>query len=234
MARDQKKPQVVDLRTSRNILKGMGQALMEQAKLSGSDPGAASWFLNKIEEGNIILPSNEQIKKSILNSRQRQSSKKYLMMEGRMFVFSYLPKGYKTLKYWDATPIVISLGFHENLLLGINLHFLPPDIRTEIVDRMLGLADGEKGLKVPAKGQGMFRITYEDLKTMKYVAGLSCLRTYDLSRIIGRVVIIPSNEWANAVSLPFTDFHVAGGAKANKEEVWIETKMKIRELMRRL
>lgn len=151
-----------------------------------------------------------------------------------MFVFSYFPKGYQTLKYWDATPIIVSLGIHENTILGINLHFLPPDIRAELVDKMLNAANGSKGLNVPPKGQGMFRITYEHLKTMKYIAGLSCLRAYDISRIIGRVVLIPSNEWANAVSLPFTDFHVAGGGRADKEKVWLETRRNIRELMRNL
>lgn len=217
-----------------SILKEMGRALYTQAQLSGSDPGAIDWFLDKIEDGLLVLPTPNRIKRNILYDPQRQSSKKFLMLEGRMFAFTYLPINHQTLEYWDATPLVISLGINDGKMMGINLHYLPPPIRADLLNKMLRTATGAKGLKMPPKGAGMFRIDYEDLKTMKFVAGLSCLRSYDLSRIIGRVAMIPSNEWANAAALPYSDFRTGGAGKANEKMIWIETMQNIRELMRRV
>jgi hypothetical protein len=59
--------------------------------------------------------------------------------------------------------------------------------------------------------------------------GLPCLRSYDPARIIGNPVLIPSNEWGNAVALPFENF-----VKTTEKRVFLETRLKIREFIRSL
>jgi len=211
-----------DLSRSTNILRDMNRAIIEETKKSGSNPGATKWFIDAIESGKMILPKEPILTEKILNNRYRTASESYLDFPGRMFAFRYYPKNIPSLKYYDFTPLIITLDQIDGNILGINLHYLPPELRAELIDKMLKISNYYQGEKMPPKGVGYFRIEYQMLKSMKYLFGLPCVRMYDPSRILGRPILIPSNEWGNATSLPFENF-----IKSSDRRVWIETKRKI-------
>ncbi len=223
---------VYDLRKSVNLLRDMSKILLKETNLKGgSSRGAAEWFIQAIERGQMIVPEEESLLTAMIdNARSRKASKTYLELEGRMFAFMYTPRTRVKLEYYDFTPLVITLGVNDSgNILGINLHYLEPDLRAELVDKMLSFSNRRFGEKMPPKGVGNFIIDYQMLKSVRLIMGLPCLRSYDPARIIGNPVLIPSNEWGNAVALPFENF-----VKTTEKRVFLETRLKIREFIRSL
>lgn len=220
-----------DLTNSSDILKDMNRAILDETKKSGSAPGATEWFLEATRQGQIELPTEHDITLSLLKNKTNACSKKYMALPGRMFTFLYHPKTKKDLEYYDLTPLIITLPQERkeetDNILGINLHYLEPDIRAELLERMLRMSQKRLGETTPPKGVGYFRINYDILKTIRYVFGMPCIRSYDLNRIIGKPVIVPSNQWGNAVALPYHNF-----AKAKSRRVWVESRLLIREFIK--
>jgi len=232
---------VFDLTNSTNILRDMNRAIIEETKKSGSSEGATKWFIDKIDSGQMILPEDHELVVSLFRNRSRSVSRMFFELPGRMFAFIYRPLGMTTLSYYDVTPLIITLPVERTpqelaqmepgneTILGMNLHYIEPDLRAELIDTMLRLSTRRFGERPPPKGVGFFHQTYEMMKSIRYVYGLPCIRSYRLDRIIGKPILIPSNEWGNAVSLPFENF-----AKANSNRVWAESRVKIREFIRSL
>lgn len=224
---------IYDLTKSSDILKDMNHAIMEETKKSGSSQGATEWFIDALRNGQIQLPDSHDVTVSLLSNNKNTASKRYMELPGRMFAFMYRPKTRAELQYYDITPLIITLPT-ENTdrsgnILGINLHYLDPDLRAELIDRLLRLSSRRTGEKDPPKGVGYFRINYDLIRTIRFVFGMPCIRSYDPGKIIGRPVLIPSNQWGNAVALPCENF-----VKARGRRVWVETRLKIREFIRGL
>jgi hypothetical protein len=222
--------QVYDLRNSQDLLKDMNRAIIAETNESGSSVGAVRWFTEAIRTGQMILPDETELTTDLLRSKERLTSKAFMHMPGRMFTFMYQPKTKPDLKYYDITPLVITLPVMgeqtTDNILGINLHYLEPELRAELIDRLLKIANSRKGENLPPKGVGYFRVNYELLKTKRFVFGMPCIRRYDLGRIIGRPVLIPANEWGNAVALPFDNF-----VKKNESPIWLESRRLIRKFI---
>lgn len=236
-----------DLSKSSSILKDMNRAILDETKKSGSAPGAAQWFLDAIATGQIELPQRDDITTNLLEDKSITCSKNYLLLPGRMFTFLYRPKTKADLRYYDTTPLIITLptpreaesgvgysgvGYtseqnNSKTVLGMNLHYLEPELREAFLEKLLHISSKSLKGKIPPKGIGYFRIDYDLLNSIRYVFGMPCIRSYDMGRIIGRPVIIPSNQWGNAVSLPYENF-----VKAKNKKIWVESRRLIREFIK--
>ena len=221
-----------DLTQSNNLLRDMSKALLESTtKQGGSVRGAAKWFVEAIRQGQIVIPEEDNLVDAVIdNGRSRKANKSYLELPGRMFAFIYHPKTRSTLEYYDLTPLIITLGIlPSGNVLGLNLHYIDQDMRAELLDKMLRYSSPKFGEKMPAKGVGRFYHEYPMLKSVRYIASLPCVRTYDPKRIIGTPVLIPANEWGNAVALPMENF-----IKAKEGRVHLESRLKIREFLKKI
>lgn len=223
---------VYDLRNSNNLLRDMNKALIKLTdKSGGSQRGATEWFIESIKKGQLIVPEDDNLIEAVIeNARSRKANKMYLELPGRMFAFMYHPKTRAKMRYYDLTPLIITIGMLQTgSILGINLHYIEADLRAELLDKMLRFSSPRYGEKMPAKGSGMFYHEYPMLKSIKFIESLPCVRAYDPRRIIGTPVLIPSNEWGNAVALPMENF-----VKATDTRVHLESRLKIRELIRKI
>ena len=222
---------VYDLTKSENLLRDMNKALIAETDMKGgSSHGAAEWFVAAIKDGQMIVPEDDALLEAVIdNARSRKASKSYLTLPGRMFAFMYSPRTRAKLEYYDFTPLIITLGIHNDNVLAINLHYLDIDLRMELLDKLLRISQSKYGEKMPPKGVGYFRTDYSMLRSIKYVLGLPCVRSYDPMRMIGNPVLIPSNEWGNATALPFENF-----LKATNEKIHLETRIKVRQFIKAL
>lgn len=227
-----------DLSNSTNLLRDMNRAIIKDTNgaKSGSSNKAIYWFLDAIEEGKLVLPeeTSDMTMKVIKNKSRAVGKQSVLFTDypGRMYAFMYRPKNIIDLPYYDFTPLVISLPrtkqmVENNLFFGLNLHYIEPEFRAALIERLLRISSRRFGEKPPPKGVGLFYIDYDLIKSLRFVFGMPCIRTYSIERIIGRPVLIPSNEWGNAVALPFENF-----VKAKEKRVWLETRLKIREFIK--
>lgn len=63
---------------------------------------------------------------------------------GGFYTFEYESKWYdifdvngqRKLEYYDAQPIILLLGKNGKYSLGLNFHYLPPDVRKRVFDRL--------------------------------------------------------------------------------------------------
>ena len=63
---------------------------------------------------------------------------------GRLNMFFYDPKYKKTLPYYDTFPLVLPLEKYTDGFLGINLHYLPMNLRIRLLDRLVDYSNNTK------------------------------------------------------------------------------------------
>ena len=100
--------------------------------------------------------------------------------------------------------------------LGINLHYLRPDVRAAFLDRLMDTMPG-KGDKLDEKSK--LRIRYSLLSKVRRLRQFSpCLKHYLSDHVKSRISQVYAPDWQTAIFLPTEHF-----AKANKVKVWKES-----------
>jgi hypothetical protein len=56
---------------------------------------------------------------------------------GSMYMFFYDAKHRDKLPYWDSFPLVIAVGPAEKGFYGLNLHYLPIELRAKFLDSLM-------------------------------------------------------------------------------------------------
>ncbi len=164
------------------------------------------WFREKID--GMKKPSRAALlRDSALEPSQRE-------MIGNMYMYVYDPKTKQDLPYYDRFPLVIMIEKYKDGFLGLNLHYLRPDIRAKFLDELMRLAPG----KVKSNSR-LLKAKYALLQsTRKYKEFRPCIKRYLGSQIRSKVVRVPMTEWEIAIFLPTDQF-----VKASKTEVWNES-----------
>lgn len=170
---------------------------------------ARRWFTERIREMNGRIN-----RKSLLNDDELRVRSKPIW--GHMFMFVYDPKHKEVLPYYDRFPLVIALQKAEGGFLGLNLHYLKPDIRAAFLDKLIDT--------IPGRGSNMdeitkLRIRYSLLSGARRFRYFEpCLKHYLFSHIKSRISQVYAPDWETAIFLPTEHF-----AKANKVKVWKES-----------
>ena len=164
------------------------------------------WFREKID--GMKKPSRAALlRDSALEPTQRE-------MIGNMYMYVYDPKTKQALPYYDRFPLVIMIEKYKDGFLGLNLHYLRPDVRAKFLDELMRLAPG----KVKSNSR-LLKAKYSLLQsTRKYKEFRPCIKRYLGSQIRSKVVRVPMTEWEIAIFLPTDQF-----VKASKTEVWNES-----------
>ncbi len=134
---------------------------------------------------------------------------------GKLFLFQYDPKGKKTLPYWDAFPLIFPINIYHNSMLGINLHYLPPVYRAQLMDQLYTLTVNKEKMDDTTR----LRISYNILKnrgTMPFYK--PCVKKYLFSNFRTQLAQIPVDDWDAVVMLPLQRFN-----KASDSDVWAES-----------
>ena len=168
------------------------------------------WFMNKIK--NMRSINRDQLMKS--DPLKRTGSE----VVGSMFMFFYDPKHKDTLPYYDAFPLVVVIGPAEGGFLGINLHYLPPELRAKMLDGLMDITTDKKFTNATR-----FKATYALLaKTAKLKYFKPCVKHYLNSQVQGNFAMVPAPEWEIATFLPTADFR-----KANNFKVYSDSRKMI-------
>lgn len=170
---------------------------------------ARNWFTERVRELNGRIN-----RKTLLNDTELKVRSQPIW--GHMFMFVYDPKHKDTLPYYDRFPLVIALQKAPGGFLGLNLHYLRPDIRALFLDKMLDTLPG-KGAQLDENSK--LRLRYSLLakaRRMRYFA--PCLKHYLFDHVKTRISQVHAPDWTTAIFLPTEHF-----AKANKTKVWKES-----------
>lgn len=139
---------------------------------------------------------------------------------GKLFLWTYDAKWAKELPYWDKYPMAFIVDVQPEYFYGINLHYLYPKRRAQLMDALMEIANNDRYDK-----KTKLMISYKLLKgasQLKYFA--PCFKKYLKSQIRSRFLYVNPNSWNFALFLPLQEFQ-----KASDTKVWQDSEEIIRK-----
>lgn len=153
---------------------------------------AGTWLRKKIKELNVK-------QKTLLKDHDRLRKIAYI---GKMYFFFYDPKTKEKLPYYDTFPLVIPLERYNNGFLGLNLHYVAPKVRMQILEVLHKTATNEK-----MDDTTRMKVNYNIITSIaKSHFMRPCIKRYLTAHIASRFVLISADEWYFAAMLPFEAF----------------------------
>ncbi|MGL6228637.1 MAG: DNA end protector protein [Culicoidibacterales bacterium] len=156
---------------------------------------------------------NSTVKKNIRGHQVSRPS------AGKIYAFAYDAKHKATLPYWDMYPLIVYLGQstkNANLMVGLNLHYIPPKARVEFLEELLKYASTDT-----ITNKTRLKINWDKVKSMRFAKHM--IKTYLPSHVKGTFVEIKPADWANAVFLPVQRFVTGENNKTYAtQKVWAQ------------
>ena len=183
------------------------QKILDEGVRAGQVPGrtvsARNWFRNLARQSTGVQPN------TILKTAPKVQLTRVPQV-GFMYHFFYDPKHKETLPYYDRFPLVFPFkrGFtrqraiQEGSFLGINLHYLPPQLRARLMDGLYTIST-DKTFDENTR----IRLSYNILnKASKFRFFKPCVKRYLVNRVRSRFVKINADQWDTALFLPTERF----------------------------
>jgi len=129
---------------------------------------------------------------------------------GSMLMFFYDPKGKDTLPYWDQFPLCFPMSYDGDSFLDINLHYLPPVLRANLMNELYTLAVHEDNRI------RRLAISYRILNgAARFAPFRPCIKRHLFSHVRSKFFYVRPEEWDMALFLPTARF-----VGATQETVW--------------
>ena len=190
-----------------------------QLEADGIDPSSKAsrdWFADKMDE----IAGKDVNQRRMMREKPMRVSQGELM--GRMYMFMYNPANKNTLPYYDRFPLVIMLEVAKEGFMGLNLHYLPIDLRQKMFYNMVIRASASPE---NYRWNTFLKIDYKYLKKRTSLrAYKACIKRYRYDSIYGRIAHVPAPEWEVAVHLPLAEWRKASEARVHKDSREISRK----------
>jgi hypothetical protein len=183
------------------------QKLLDEGVRAGQVPArtvsARNWFRNLARQTTGIQPN------TIIKTAPKIQLTRVPQV-GFMYHFFYDPKTKDDLPYYDRFPLVFPFkrGFvrqraiESGSFLGINLHYLPPQLRARLMDGLYTIST-DKTFDENTR----IRLSYNILnKASKFRFFKPCVKRYLVNRVRSRFVKINADQWDTALFLPTERF----------------------------
>lgn len=167
---------------------------------------ARDWYREKAGEVSRVD------QRSILSDRDRFTK---VPLPGHMYLFSYDPKTKDDLPYYDRLPLIFPFRIVGGSMYGINMHYLPPVYRAQLMDALYSTVSDTK-----YDENTRLRITYSILsKASRYRFFKPCVKQYLNNHVRSNLVKIQPTEWDMALFLPLERFQKASNQRVFKESI---------------
>ena len=134
-------------------------------------------------------------------------------VSGSMYMFFYDAKTRDKLPYWDSFPLVIAVGPAEKGFYGLNLHYLPLELRAKFLDSLMDITNNKK-----YDESTRFNVTYSYLnRTAKMKYFKPCFKHYLTKQVEGQFAYIPPPEWEIATFLPVAQWNKGSQSQVYKD-----------------
>ena len=193
-----KKNSIIESISKKNLLK---------KKKKGSKPDKNYSLIREIRKDNLYksnIGRRDSTARKIINEECEVSGPNDAI-PGQLISFNYLqPKYAEDLEYYDAMPVTIFFGIvntkEGQRILGFNIHYYPPRIRFQILDRIMEIW---KPMYMKAWEEGLDKnlthFNYIWLQSQLESAGLGFgVRMY-IPALTGSIRVIPPKLWTKAV-----------------------------------
>lgn len=146
------------------------------------------------------------------------ANKKSQIEVGNMYLFSYDPKTKDTLPFYDRFPLIFPFERVSGGFYGINMHYLPPTLRAQLMDALYGYMK-PKELDEKSRLQISYKILSATSKTRMF---RPCVKRYLNSHVRSRLIKIDPKAWDIALFLPLQRFE-----KADVRTVYANTRKQL-------
>ena len=132
---------------------------------------------------------------------------------GKMFMFFYDPKLKQILPYYDKFPMIILVSVDQDGFTGLNLHYLPPKLRAQLMDALYTLRNNNK-----YDDSTKLQISYEILTSAsKFRYFAPCFKRYLYGHVQSNFLYVSPENWDKALMLPTERFAKASAATVHAE-----------------
>jgi len=184
----------------------MAKTLLDRIKSSLAKQGieprtvqSRDWLKNKIKD---LKPTQA----TLMSDRKRLKDSSII---GKMYFYFYDPKTKDSMPYYDRFPLVIPIERYKDGFLGLNLHYIHPRHRINLLDKLSEIASNKT-----YNENTKLRISYDYLAaSSRAFEATPCIKRYLFSHVESRFLEIHADEWDIAVLLPMESFV---GATTNK------------------
>lgn len=195
-----------------DIFKTFQLTLAKTRNFSKESQDSIEWLhvmvraVSKINNKGVIASPNKIMKSDSSKLKPAGS-----MTIGQMYFYVYDPKYKVELPFYDNFPLVFPFAKRTDGkgFFAVNLHYLHPTIRIELLQKLLG----------HAKGHGMRGRLEWDYGVLKTVASHDltkhCVKNYLFSQFKTPLFQVLPGDWPNAALLPVERFQ-----KERKQTVW--------------
>ena len=189
-----------------NIFDTLNDGLFDEA-ISPRSVEARTW----LEEKVASIAGKSVNRAQLMRSEPLKATPNPL--PGRMYMFYYNPENKDKLPYYDRFPLLILVDKNQNGFEGLNLHYLPVDLRQKLFYGLLSKTNNQSFNR-----NTYMKVTYQYLKsTRKVKAYRPCYKRYLTNNVKGLIANVPANEWENAVHLPTAMFKKASQSKVHMD-----------------
>ena len=185
----------------------MGQLLDDlqnekPAELRARSIESMNWFRNNLRQ--IRVRSS-----SLMDEFDAEGA----LQLGQMYMFFYDAKTQDKLPYWDYFPLCIPIKRYKTGFMGLNLHYLPIDLRQQLYYRLLPRATTTVFTEYTR-----LKIDYNFLKSRNSLRAFkACIRRYRYEHMIGKMAHVPANEWELTVHLPLALWRKSSEQKIHQD-----------------
>lgn len=166
---------------------------------------SAAWIYTEVEKlqkqritPNVFMKDNTN----------KQSS---FILPGNLYFYAYNPKTKDTLPYYDAYPLVFPFTKTNDGWIGLNMHYLPYNLRIQLFDALWSL---RKNNKLDATNR--LKLSWATIQSLsKFNLAQPCVKRYLFTHMTSVPIIIESEHWLTALMLPIQRFK-----KQNDQYIW--------------
>lgn len=167
-----------------------------------------SWFQ---QQANLLAAQRIAPQRLLSSDADRNVNR---IIPGELYMFAYDAKHQDTLPYWDMFPLVFPFSKLRDGFIGLNLHYLPYDLRIQLLDRLMDFKTGA-GLTEETR----LKLSWSTISGVsRFKLAHPCVHRYLFTQVQSPFKKINSDEWATAMMLPVERF-----VGSSKQQVWSES-----------
>ena len=179
------------------------------SKIKAKSGEAIDWFKSIVRKTQMAAFPATTGRREIMTDRNTGIATGKPVI-GNMYLFQYQAKWADKLPYWDMWPLIFPFDYAKNGFYGINLHYLAPNDRTDLMIRLIKAQGGSGNLTERYK----LRLSYDIIT--KFKPAIPCIKRYLFGQVRGTGMYgIGGEDWSYAAALPLQKFQ-----KQSAKYVW--------------
>jgi hypothetical protein len=172
------------------------------------DPSIVSksrgWF-----QQQATLLSRERINTNLFH--KTHGDRVTQIIPGNLYMFFYDPKFKEQLPHYDRFPLVFPFEKTEDGFIGLNMHYLPYQLRIVLFDGLLKFKN-TKGIDEKTR----LRYSWGAIKGLaRHELAAKCVKRYLGTHLQSPLKMVAPTDWTTTLMLPVESF-----AKTRKNNVW--------------